>query len=72
MLMAYVFRLSQSKIYEAPLYNHDTEAYKAEIAKLGATGGGDADESAVDALETARLLDMRASSGKIFILVTDA
>lgn len=22
--MAYVFRLSQSKIYEAPLYNHDT------------------------------------------------
>ncbi len=51
---------------------YDTEAYKAEIAKLGATGGGDADESAVDALETARLLDMRASSGKIFILVTDA
>lgn len=51
---------------------YDTEEYKAAIASLGSFGGGDADESAVDALETARLLDMRASAGKIFILVTDA
>ena len=52
---------------------YDMDAYKNKIASsLYASGGGDTPESVVDALETARLLDMRASAGKIFILVTDA
>lgn len=52
---------------------YDMDAYKNKIASsLYANGGGDTPESVVDALETARLLDMRASAGKIFILVTDA
>lgn len=46
--------------------------YKAAIQKLYADDGGDTPECAVDALETARLLDMRASAGKIFVLITDA
>lgn len=51
-------------------YNMDT--YKTVISNLELGWGGDTPECAVDALETARLLDMRASAGKIFILVTDA
>lgn len=51
---------------------YDMDVYKEKVSNLRASGGGDGPESAVDALETARLLDMRASAGKIFILVTDA
>lgn len=51
---------------------YDMDAYKAKIATLYPDDGGDWEECAVDALETARLLDMRASAGKIFVLVTDA
>lgn len=51
---------------------YDMDAYKAAISALNLGDGGDTPECAVDALETGRLLDMRASAGKIFILVTDA
>ncbi len=51
-------------------YNMDS--YKTAISALRLGYGGDTPECAVDALETARLLDMRASAGKIFVLVTDA
>ena len=43
-----------------------------EIQKLSITGGGDIPESAVDALETARLSEFRNSAMKSIILVTDA
>ncbi|MCR5835634.1 MAG: cellulose binding domain-containing protein [Lachnospiraceae bacterium] len=46
--------------------------FKKEIEKLTVGGGGDLPETAVDALEMARQLDMRKSSQKFFILVTDA
>ena len=39
---------------------------------MSVRGGGDTPESAIDALEMARQLDMRKSSQKFFILVTDA
>ena len=48
------------------------DAYASAISQLELGIGGDHPECAVDALETARLLDMRASAGKIFVLVTDA
>ena len=51
-------------------YNLDD--YKYELSNLELGYGGDAPECVVDALETGRLLDMRASAGKIFVLVTDA
>ena len=51
---------------------YDIDEYKAAIAALRLGDGGDEPESAVDALETARLLDMRPSAGKIFVLITDA
>lgn len=51
---------------------YDVESYKSRISGLALGCGGDLPECAVDALETARLLDMRASAGKIFILLTDA
>ena len=51
---------------------YDMDAYKTAISKLKLGSGGDEPECAVDALETGRLLDMRPSAGKIFILVTDA
>lgn len=51
---------------------YDMDEYKAAISALSLGNGGDTEECAVDALETARLLDMRASAGKIFVLVTDA
>ena len=49
-----------------------TVVHKNGISALALGDGGDYPECALDALETARLLDMRASAGKIFILVTDA
>lgn len=63
-----------TKVYKNGKSNwfYDTDAYKVTIATLRASGGGDTPESVVEALETARLLDMRASAGKFFILVTDA
>lgn len=51
---------------------YDMDAYKTAISELKLGSGGDDPECAVDALETGRLLDMRPSAGKIFILVTDA
>lgn len=51
---------------------YDMEAFKAALSGIELGHGGDAPECAVDALETGRLLDMRASAGKIFILITDA
>ena len=51
---------------------YNVNDYKAAIGNLSLGYGGDAPECVVDALETARLLDMRASAGKIFVLVTDA
>ena len=51
---------------------YDTESYKNAISSLTLGDGGDYPECALDALETSRLLDMRASAGKIFVLVTDA
>ena len=51
---------------------YDVDSYKNAIASLTLGDGGDYPECALDALETSRLLDMRASAGKIFVLVTDA
>lgn len=51
---------------------YDMDAYKSVLTGLPLGRGGDLPECAVDALETARLLDMRASAGKEFILITDA
>ena len=46
--------------------------FKSELSKLSIDGGGDGPETAIDALEMARQLDLRTSSQKFFILVTDA
>lgn len=48
------------------------DEFKAEISKLSVSGGGDTPESAIDGLEMARQLDLRSSSQKFFVLVTDA
>lgn len=50
----------------------NAEEFKSEIAKLSVGGGGDTPETAIDGLEMARRLDLRTSSQKFFILVTDA
>ena len=46
--------------------------FKNEIAKLGVSGGGDEPETLIDALEMARRLDLRKTSQKFFVVVTDA
>ena len=50
----------------------NADDFKAEIAKLTVDGGGDIPETAIDALEMARQLNLRTSSQKFFVLVTDA
>lgn len=50
----------------------NADGFKAEIAKLTVGGGGDTPETAIDALEMARQLNLRTSSQKFFVLVTDA
>lgn len=51
-------------------YNATSFAYELSTLDLGV--GGDAEECVLDALETARLMDLRGSAGKLFVLVTDA
>lgn len=51
---------------------YDAEAFKTALSGLELGTGGDEAECVVDALETARLMDMRGSAGKLFVLVTDA
>lgn len=50
----------------------DTEKFKNAISALSLGWGGDSPETAIDGLEMARQLDMRASAQKFVILVTDA
>lgn len=50
----------------------DIAAYRAEINKLYAEGGGDGPETAIDGLATAEALDFRQNANKFVILVTDA
>lgn len=50
----------------------DAEDFKSAIAKLTVNGGGDGPETAIDGLEMARRLNLRTSSQKFFVLVTDA
>ena len=50
----------------------DVTSLEDAIDNLEVDGGGDTPESAIDALEMARNLDMRESAQKFFILVTDA
>ncbi len=66
--------MDSTKVYKNGTKNwfSDVEAYKNVIKTLDVYGGGDEPECVIDALETARLLDMRSNAGKFFILITDA
>lgn len=50
----------------------DAETFKSKVSSLSVGGGGDAPETPIDALEMSRRLDMRKTSQKFIILVTDA
>ena len=49
----------------------DVNSFTTQLKTLRATGGGDAPECSVDALETARRLDFRPGASKFVILITD-
>lgn len=51
---------------------YNASAFSSALSGLKLGVGGDAEECVVDALETARLMDLRGSAGKLFVLVTDA
>lgn len=51
---------------------YDMEAYQNVIDQFTLGDGGDESECAMDALETARLLDYRASAQKYIVMITDA
>ncbi|HIV00205.1 MAG TPA: InlB B-repeat-containing protein, partial [Candidatus Stercoripulliclostridium merdipullorum] len=63
---------TQVHMYFSENWYIDVNAYKAEIGGLTANGGGDNPETIIDALETARRLDMREKASRFFIAVTDA
>lgn len=50
----------------------DISEYRKEINKIFVDGGGDNDETAIDALGMASQLDFRQNANKFVILVTDA
>ena len=50
----------------------DSEDFKKKIAQFTSDGGGDWEESAVDALETARISSFRKYANKSIVLITDA
>lgn len=49
----------------------DVDDFKKRVAKIFVTGGGDAPESAVDALEEARTMGFRPNANKFIIVLTD-
>lgn len=49
-----------------------SEELKSKINTLSISGGGDDEETAIDALEAARILDFRTSADKFVILLSDA
>lgn len=49
-----------------------TSDFVAKLTTIDVDGGGDNEECDVDALETARRLDWRASANKFIVLITDA
>lgn len=51
---------------------YNVSGFSSALSSLQLGVGGDAEECVVDALETARLMDLRGSAGKLFVLVTDA
>lgn len=51
---------------------YSVSAFQSALSSLTLGTGGDVEECAVDALETARLMGLRGSAGKLFVLVTDA
>lgn len=51
---------------------YNTNGFVNALSALQLGVGGDAEECVLDALETARLMDLRGSAGKLFVLVTDA
>ena len=50
----------------------DVASYERAIDSLTVTGGGDYEETVIDALEAAQLLDRRENASQFFIVVTDA
>ena len=51
---------------------YNATSFRNALSGLTLGSGGDVEECVVDALETARLMDLRGSAGKLFVLVTDA
>lgn len=49
-----------------------TSGFRDAVASMTVDGGGDTEETAIDALEVARRLDYRSSARKFIVLVTDA
>ncbi len=50
----------------------DVNRFKDEIARLQVNGGGDREETIIDALEAAHTLDARTGVSRFYIAVTDA
>ena len=50
----------------------DVNAYKDAISRLTVNGGGDREETVIDALKTATFLENRADAHSFYIVVTDA
>ena len=50
----------------------DSDSFKQGLGSIVISGGGDAPESAIDALATAHKLDFRTNAEKFIIIVTDA
>ena len=50
----------------------DADSFATEIGRLRVDGGGDLEETVIDALEKARTLDFRTNASSFFVVVTDA
>ena len=50
----------------------DVDAYKSAIASLKVSGGGDREETVIDALKAAMLLEEREDAHTFYVVVTDA
>ncbi len=58
--------------FDGSLFTRDYAAFRREVNKLRATGGGDEPESTLDAVTLAARQDFRPKANKVMILITDA
>lgn len=66
------FKLMEVLSFRGDPFTNDADAFRSEVSRLKAHGGGDEPESSLEAIGEACRQPMRKGATKVFLLITDA